>query len=134
MATRLFKTKKLAEEYINENYPEVKEGEYTLRSTSVDDRSDIDERDMPNLCWSGKTPAWEVEDEDFNIVETVAWWEEGCDKYELFVGDKLKETFDNNYDAREAYDKAVETEEYKDEDEEEVFEVKLLCNGEDISN
>ena len=50
------------------------------------------------------------------------------------VGDKLKETFDNNYDAREAYDKAVETEEYKDEDEEEVFEVKLLCNGEDISN
>ena len=30
----------------------------------------------------------------------------------------------------------MEAEEYKDEDEdeEEVFEVKLLCNGEDISN
>lgn len=58
MATKLFKTKKLAEEYISENYPEVKEGRYTLRSTSVSEESDIDERDMPNLCWSGETPAW----------------------------------------------------------------------------
>lgn len=134
MATRLFKTKKLAEEYISENYPEVKEGRYALRSTSVSEESDIDECDMPNLCWSGETPAWAVEGEDFNTVEVVAWWEEGDDKYELYVGDRLTGTFDNNYDAREAYGNAVEEEEYKDEDEEEVFEVKLFCNGEDITD
>lgn len=64
----------------------------------------------------------------------MAWWEEGDDKYELFVGDRLTGTFNNNYDAREAYDKAVEEEEYKDEEEEEIFDVKLFCNGEDISN
>lgn len=133
MATRLFKTKKLAEEYISENYPEVKEGRYTLRSTSVNEDSDIDERDMPNLCWSGETQAWKVEDENFNTVDIVAWWEEGDDKYELFIGGKLAGSYDNNYDAREAFHKAVEEEEYKDEDEEEVFEVKLYCNGEDIT-
>lgn len=134
MVAKLFKTRKLAEEYISENYPEVKEGKYTLRSTSVDDRSNIDVVDMPNLCWSGEIPACGVEDEDFNIIETVAWWEEGDDKYELFVGNKQTATFDSNYDAREAYSKAVEEEGHKDDDEEEVFEVKLFCNGEDISN
>ncbi len=36
-------------------------------------------------------------------------------------------------DAREALKKAVEAEDDKDEDEEEVFEVKLFCNGEDIT-
>lgn len=89
---------------------------------------------MVNLQWQGETPAWIIEDTNLNTLDIAAWWEEGDDKYELLVGDKLAEEFDNIYDAREAYGKAVETEEYKDEDEEEVFEVKLLCNGEDISD
>lgn len=131
MEIRLFKTKKLAEEYIRENYPQ---NEYILNDSYITEDSDYDARDMPNLQWSGETPAWRVEDEDGETVAIIAWWEDGDDKYELFVGDKLAGTFDNNYDAREAYGKAVEEEEYKDEDEEEVFEVKLLCNGEDISN
>lgn len=128
METKLFKTKKIAEEYVRENYPDMRRV-----NSYFTERTDYD-TDMVNLQWSGETPAWNIEDEQCNTVARVGWWEEGDDKYELFVGDKLAWTFDNNYDAREAYCKAVESEEYKDEDEEEIFEVKLLCNGEDISN
>lgn len=128
METKLFKTKKIAEAYIRENFSNI-----SLKDSYITEECDY-ATDMVNLQWSGETSAYDVIGEDGQALARVAWWEEGCDKYELFVGDKLKETFDNNYDAREAYDKAVETEEYKDEYEEEVFEVKLLCNGEDISN
>lgn len=128
MVNKLFKTKKLAEEYVRENYPDLRKV-----NSCFTERTDYD-TDMVNLCWSGETPAWDIEDNQCNTVARVGWWEEGDDKYELYVGAKLTGVFDNIYDAREAFDKAVEVEEYKDEDEEEIFEVKLLCNGEDISN
>lgn len=128
METRLFKTKKLAQEYIRENYPDT-----ILRESYITEESDYDERDMPNLQWSGETSAYEVIGEHGDAVAKIAWWEDGESKYELYIGEMLSGMFDNMYDAREAYDKAVEAEEYKDEDEEEVFEVRLLCNGEDIS-
>lgn len=130
METRLFKTKKIAEKYIRENYPEP---EYALSNSYITEDSDYDARDMPNLQWSGETPAWIVENKDGETVAVIAWWEAGDDEYKLYVGEKLVGTFDNNYDAREAYDKAVDEEESKDEEEEEVFEVKLFCNGEDIT-
>lgn len=130
METRLLKTKKIAEKYIRENYPEP---EYTLSNSYITEESDYDARDMPNLQWSGETPAWIVENKDGETVAVIAWWEEGDDEYKLYVGEKLVGTFDNSYDAREAYDKAVDEEEFKDEEEEEVFEVKLFCNGEDIT-
>lgn len=133
MKAKLFKTKKLAEAYICENYSEMAAGTYTRRNSYITEDSDY-ETDMVNLQWSGETPAWIIEDSALNTVDVIAWWEEGDDKYELFVGGKLYGGFDNIYDAREAYDKAVDTEEYKDEDEEEVFEVRLFCNGEDISD
>ena len=128
MEAKLFKTKKLAEEYVRENYPDLRKV-----NSYFTERTDYD-TDMVNLCWSGETPAWDIEDNQCNTVARVGWWEEGDDEYELRIGGKPAAKFDNLYDAREAYDKAVETEEYKDEDEEEVFEVKLFCNGEDISN
>lgn len=135
MKVRLFKTKKLALEYIKENYhPQVSKGGYTLRSTTIDEDSDIDERDMPNLQFSGECDALAVEDGNLDTVDIAAWWEDGDSKYELFVGEKLIGEFDNSYDARLAYNDAVETEEYKDEDEEEIFEVKLVCDGEVISD
>lgn len=127
METRLFKTKKLAEEYIRENYPNT-----ILHDSYITEDSDYDERDMPNLQWSGETSAYEVIGEHGDTLAKIAWWEEGGNDYKLYVGSKLAGTFDNNYDAREAYEKAVEAENAKDE-EEEVFEVKLFCNGEDIS-
>ena len=130
METRLFKTKKIAEKYIRENYPDP---EYALSNSYITEDSDYDARDMPNLQWSGETPAWTVENKDGETVAVIAWWEEGDDEYKLYVGEKLVGTFDNSYDAREAYDKAVDEEELKDEEEEEVFEVKLFCNGEDIT-
>lgn len=129
METRLFKTKKLAQEYISENYPDA-----TLRKSSISEDSDINERDMPNLQWQGETPAYLVEDAEGNNLALIGWWDEGEDEYKLYVGKELAGTFDNNYDAREAFNNAVEAEEYKDEDEEEVFDVRLFCNGEDISD
>lgn len=128
METKLFKTKKLAMEYIRENYPDT-----MLKDSSITEESDYD-TDMVNLCWSGDTPAYDVIDDNGEDVARIAWWEEGTDEYKLYVGKELTGTFDNNYDAREAFDKAVEAEEYKDEEEEEVFDVRLFCNGEDISN
>lgn len=133
MKAKLFKTKKLAEKYVSENYPEVGTGTYTRRNSYITEESDY-ETDMVNLQWQGETPAWIIEDTELNTVDIAAWWEDGDDKYELFVGDKLAGEFDSIYDARKAYGNAVETEEYKDGEEEEIFEVKLLCNGEDISD
>ena len=115
MATKLFKTKKLAEEYISENYPpQVGTGAYTRRNSYITEESNY-ETDMVNLQWQGEAPAWIIEDTDLNTVDIVAWWEDGDDKYELFVSDKLSGEFDNLYDAREAYGIAVEAEQYKDE-------------------
>ncbi len=124
METRIFKTRKLAEEYIRENYPNA-----LLKDSSISDESDYD-TEMVNLCWSGETPAYDVIDDNGEDVARIAWWEEGEDEYKLYVGKELAGTFDNNYDAREAFDKAVEAEEYKDEQK----DVKLFCNDEDISN
>lgn len=124
METRLFKTKKLANEYIRENYPGA-----SLRSASISEDSDINERDMPNLQWQGETPAYLVEDSEGNDVAIIGWWEEGEDNYELFVGGKSVATYDNSYDAREAYADALEDESYEDAPR----EVKLFCNGDIIS-
>lgn len=134
MVTKLFKTRKRAEDYISESYPEVGRGHYTLESTSISDRSeweDVD--DIPNLLWSGETEALSILDENFKVIDRVAWFESGDDSYELFIGGEPSGQFDNHFDAREAFREAVEVEEEKDEDEEEVLEVRLFCNGEDIS-
>lgn len=125
MVTKLFKTKILAEEYISENYP----GSHT-EPRGLSDTSDWEDIDMPNLQWSGETLGLSILDKDSNEIDRVAWWEEGDDKYELFVGDDNPITFDNSYDAREAYVDAIEDEKYEDEPR----EVRLFCNGEDISN
>ncbi len=130
MEKRLFKTRRAAKEHIRDNYPEP---EYTVRESYITEESDYDERDMPNLQWSGETSAWTVENANGDTVAVIAWWEEDGNEYKLYVGDNLAGVFDNGYDAREAFTKALESEEYKDEDEEEVFEVKLFCNGEDIT-
>lgn len=126
MVTKLFKTKKLAEEYICENYPP----QIVTEPRGLSDTANWEDVDMPNLQWSGETPGLSILDKDLNEIDRVAWWEEGDDRYELFVGDDKPVVFDNSYDAREAYDKAVEDEKYEDEPR----EVKLFCNGEDISN
>lgn len=124
MVTKLFKTKKLAEEYISENYPESRTQSFALYDTD-----NWDDVDMPNLQWSGETPGLRILDDDLNDIDRVAWMWEGDDAYELHVGNDAPIVFDNNYDAREAYDKAVEDEKYEDEPR----VVKLFCNGEDIT-
>lgn len=125
METKLFKTKKLAEEYIHENYTNP-----WLHDTSITEETDCDVVDMPNLCWSGEAPAVEVIDDDGKTIAIIAWWEEGEDEYELYINNVCRGAFDNNYDAREAYSKAVEDNKYEDEPK----EVMLFCNNEDITN
>lgn len=124
METILFKTKKLAMEYIRENYPDT-----MLKDSSISDESDYD-TEMVNLCWSGETPAYDVIDDNGEDVARIAWWDEGEGEYKLYVGKELTGTFDNNYDAREAYNKAVEDNKYEDEPK----EIMLYCNDEDITN
>lgn len=128
MKALIFKTKKLAKEYISENYPNS-----FLRNSSIGDRDNYDFVDM-SVCWSGEVPAWDVVDDNYDTVATIGWWEEGDDVYELFVGEKLVATFDNMPDALEAKEEAIRIEEEKDEDEEIVFEVTLLCNGEQVGD
>ncbi len=123
MKTILFKTKKLTDEYISENHPDAR-----LKDSCITEESDYD-TDMVNLQWSGETPAYDIIDDDGECVARLAWWEEGDDKYKLLIGPLVVE-FDNHYDAREAYNKAVEDNEYEDEPQ----EVKLFCNDEDISD
>lgn len=122
MDAKIFKTRVIAENYIAENY----KGNDTVWS-SISDSADWDAIDMPNLCWSGEIGAVSILDAEGEIIEKVAWWEEGTDTYELYVGGELKATFDNNYDAREAMSAAIE----EQEDEDEPKEVKLFINGED---
>lgn len=129
MTTKLFKTKKLAEEYINGNYPPP----IRTKRSVLENTHDWEAVDMPDFQWSGETPALSILDNDFNEIGCVAWWEEGDDKYILTVGGEDVGEYDNIYDAREAFNKAVEIEEGKDEEEEKVFEVKLFCNGEEIT-
>ena len=125
MKTILFKTKKQAVEYIRENY-----ADFTQSIISISDRDAVNyDTDMVNLEWSGETPAYEVVDDNGDTVAILAWWEEGDDEYELYVNNVCKGTFDNRYDAREAYDKAVEDNQYEDEPK----EIRLYCNDEDIS-
>lgn len=124
MKTILFKTKKLADEYISENHPDAR-----LKDSCITEESDYD-TDMVNLQWSGETPAYDVIDDNDGLVARIAWWEEGTDEYELYINNVCKGEFDNHYDAREAYNKAVEDNEYEDEPQ----EVKLFCNDEDISD
>lgn len=128
MTTKIFKTRTLANNYISENYPTA-----TTKSFVLCDESDWEDMDMPNLNWSGETPALAVLDEDFNEIDRVAWMEEGDAKYELYVGDSVAGTFDNNYDASEAFEAAVENEEQKYDDDEEVYDVKLFRDGEDVT-
>lgn len=128
MTAKLFKTRKLAEKYIRENYPDK-----DTEKSAVSSDSAWEAIDMPGYSWQGETLALSVVDNNGNEIERVGWNEEGTDSYELYVGGRKISDYDNILDAREAYNLAKRIEDEKDEDEEEAFEVKLYCNGEDIS-
>lgn len=122
MEAKIFKTKALAENYFAENY----KGNDTVWS-SISDANDWEAIDMPNFSWSGEIGAVAILDAEGNTIEKIAWWEDGTDVYEIYVGGVLKATFDNNYDAREAMSAAIE----EQEDEDEPKEVRFFINGED---
>lgn len=126
MNAKLFKTKKIAQEYIRNNYPDA----YYLRNTSVSENTDMEYVDMPNLQWSGESAAVMIEDDHCNTIEIVGWWEEEDCKYDIVVGENVT-SFDNFYDAEQFYEDAIEAEKYKDDDEE-IYQVKIYRNGEEM--
>ena len=102
MKTILFKTHKLAQQYINENY-----AGNDLESTVVDFWNVDEVVDMNNLCASGEVDGYNILDDDFNTVERVCWWEYGDETYVVKRGDVV-EAFDNQYDACERYNEIVD--------------------------
>lgn len=129
MELKIFKTRKLAEEYISETYPAYSVERTVVGSNNNYETEEIDLGD--EFWWLGEMPAFAVLDDNDRTVEYVAYHDEGDRKYELFIGGELKNVFDNIIDARAAKKQAVEDEEWKDEGE--ALLVTLLCDGEDIT-
>lgn len=125
MTTKLFKTRALVDAYVAENYPNA----FTKRSMA-DSRDDIEAVDMPNLSWDGEVAALDIYDNDGHIIDRAAWYEDGTDNYELFIGGKCVATYNNMYDASEAKDEAEENEKWADEPR----EVILYMNGEQVGD
>lgn len=83
---------------------------------------------MPNFQWQGETPALDVFIDKDTFV-TIGWWEDGTDCYEITADGESIATYNNIYDAREAFDKAREDAYWTDDER----EFHILRNGEDIT-
>ena len=94
---KLFSTRKKAEAYIREEYPEA-----TTKSTTLTDEDCPDMDDYPNFSYSGETAAFEVLDDDFNVIAVIGWWEDGTEDYTLYRADGITSHFDCMVAAQEA--------------------------------
>lgn len=123
MTNKLFKTRIDALDYTTQYFPGA-----TTRSSVLTDGSDYDDSEMPNFQWQGETPALDVFIDKDTFV-TIGWWEDGTDCYEITADGEVIATYNNIYDAREAFDKARDEAYYADDER----EFHLLRNGEDIT-
>lgn len=94
---KLFSTRKKAEAYIREEYPEA-----TTKSTTLTDEDCPDMEDYPNFSYSGETAAFEVLDNDCNVIAVIGWWEYGNEVYTLYRADGSTSHFDCMIAAQEA--------------------------------
>ena len=99
---KLFSTRKKAEAYIREEYPEA-----TTKSTTLTDEDCPDMEDYPNFSYSGETAAFEVLDNDCNVIAVIGWWEDGTEDYTLYRADGSVSHFDFLYAAQEEAEKEV---------------------------
>ena len=97
MDYKLFSTRKKAEAYIREEYPEA-----TTKSTTLTDEDCPDMEDYPNFLYSGETAAFEVLDSDRNVIAVIGWWEDGTEDYTLYRADGSTSHFDCMIAAQEA--------------------------------
>ncbi len=129
MKAILFATKKEAEAYICGNYPGM-----DTEQSSLSDRSDYEGYDpvMRNLQWLGETECVNILNEEGDTIARVAWWEDGDDSYEVWYGEECVARVNDQPHAIAIYEDYVSREEEKDEDEEDLCEVYLICNGQVI--
>lgn len=129
MKAILFTTKKRAEAYIRDNYSGM-----DTELSSLSDRSDYEGYApvMKNFQWSGETECVNILDEEGNTIARVAWWEDGNDTYEVWCGEERVARVNNHPYAKAIFDDYVDREKEKDEDEEDLCQVCLICNGQVI--
>lgn len=117
METKIFSTRKLAKEYVAQNYPD----NYTEFRVIYDgDSSEF----IYYSQFADEFNGMAIMDDNHDIIECVAWLEDEDNmSYTITVDGKQTAEYDNIYDARVAAEKA---------EAEEDGEVKLFCNGEEI--
>lgn len=126
MKAILFATKKQAEAYIRDNYSDM-----STEQSSLYDESDWEgyDRVMKNFQWMGETECENILDEEGNTIARVAWWESGDDTYEVWYGEECVARVNNHPHAKAIFEDYVSREEEKDEEEEDLCEVYIICNG-----
>lgn len=117
METKIFSTRKLAKEYVAQNYPD----NYTEFRVIYDgDSSEF----IYYSQFADEFNGMAIMNDNLDIIECVAWLEDEDNmSYTITVDGKQTAEYDNIYDARVAAEKT---------EEEEDGEVKLFCNGEEI--
>ena len=129
MKAIFFATKKEAEAYIRDNYSGM-----DTEQSSLSDRSDYEGYDivMNNFQWLGDTECENILDEEGNTIARVAWWEDGNDTYEVWYGEECVAKVNDHPHAQAIFEDYVDREKEKDEDEEDLYTVCLICNGQVI--
>ena len=133
MKALFFATKKEAQAYIRDNYPGM-----DTELSSLSDRSDYEGYDpvMNKFQWSGETECENILDEEGNTIARVAWWESGDDSYEVWYGEECVARVNDHPHAKAIFedyvDREVNYEKFKDEEEGDLYQVCLVCNGQVI--
>ena len=123
----LFKVYRTAMEYINANYDL---NSVNLVDTSVDASQITACYDCPNLDYGGEYNAIRIEDtESGEELETIAYDESGQSVYLLTLSGLMYNTYDNLYDANEAFERLCD---YIESDSEVSHFVALYCDNKQI--
>lgn len=131
MEDTLYATRAIAEEDVKNRFEN-----YTLRPVSVYIDNFDDDR---SLCYlgsrSGECSGYDVEDENGNLLATVAWWEEGGD-YKIRVNGKTVQTVTYWSLAMHIMKELAEQEEEKTWDDENYVAADIDCviDGEEVVN
>lgn len=125
---KLFSTRKKAEAYIKEEYPEA-----TIKSTTITDEDCPNMEDYPNFTYSGETAAFEVLGNDCNVIAVIGWWEDGTEDYTLYRADGSTSHFDCRLAAEEEARKEQEkAQDMIDYEEGTPSEVKIVTSDGEV--
>lgn len=117
MTTKIFKTYKDMQTYLDTEYPELKTNKYSLDQTLVTERGDYEFIDCDYSPWCGEMTAYDVLDENRKRIDSVSCWEPDGLEYKIQVRGKVVATADNRYDARQEAEKALKSLDWDDDEE-----------------